>query len=292
MLTPVGQEIFELADDFAALDQRIEERLRGHTDVERGQLTIIANAPQPALSLIARYTGTYPLVSVDFRLLDWAAAMEMVTSKQADIAIITDPSDQRDLFVRPITRTRYVCYMRQDHCLAHRAEISLNQIASHTLLLPERGSLTRRVVTKALAKARLTPRRIVTMTTFPVMKEAILQGIGLGIFLEASSVADSQLSELPITEMQQTLTTSVVIPKHKVGLRITQSFLGVVEGTINAWRVHESSVTCVAPQSRTLTLAELSGSPSRNWPHEFCGWTPLKIGGLPCRHRIETRATL
>lgn len=232
-LTQVGQEIFQLADDFAALDQQIDERLRGHADVERGQLTIIANAPQPALSMIARYTDTYPLVSVDFKLLDWAAAMDHARTKQVDIAIITDPTDQTDLYVRPIKRTRYVCYVRADHPLAQRRDVALADIAEQTLLLPERGSLTRRVVTKALAKASVAPRRIVTMTTFPVMKEAILQGIGVGIFLEASSVPDDKLKELPITDMQQSYVTSVVVPKHKVALRITQSFLSLVEGSVD-----------------------------------------------------------
>jgi len=229
VLTQVGKEIFELADDFAALDQQIEERLRGHVDVERGQLTIIANAPQPALRLIANYTDAYPLVSVDFTLLDWASAMERVGTKQVDIAIITDPSDQKDLFVRPITRTRYVAYLRKDHPLAEKPNVSLEDLAQDTLLLPERGSLTRRFVTKAFAKAKLSPRRVVTMTTFPVMKEAILQGIGNGVFLEASAVSDDQVKEVPITGLRQQFTTSVVIPRYKVGLRITQSFLSLVE---------------------------------------------------------------
>lgn len=228
-LTPVGQEIFQLADDFAALDQQIDERLRGHADVERGQLTIIANAPQPALSMIARYTDAYPLVSVDFKLLDWAAAMDRARTKQVDIAIITDPTDHTDLYVRPIKRTRYVCYVRADHMLASRSEVALTDIVEQTLLLPERGSLTRRVVTKALAKADVSPRRIVTMTTFPVMKEAILQGIGVGIFLEASSVKDDKLRELPITDIRQSYFTCVIVPKHKVALRITQSFLSLVD---------------------------------------------------------------
>lgn len=224
-LTQAGHEIFTLADELTALEQQIEERLRGHAGLDRGHLTIIANAPQPALGLISRYTKRFPKISVDFALMDWAAAMERVAAKQVDIAVITDPTPQKDLYIRPIKRARYVLYTLPDHVLARQDAISLSDICQETLLLPEEGSLTRRTVQKALARAKLTPSRIVTMTTFPVMKEGILQRIGVGIFLAESSASKGDLSETPIAELSQEFTTSIVIPKYKVGLRITQSFL-------------------------------------------------------------------
>jgi molybdate transport repressor ModE-like protein len=227
-LTSVGQEIFELADELTALHQQIEERVRGHVDLRRGNLTIIANAPQPALSLIARYTKRFPDISVDFALLDWATAMDRVNSKQVDIAIITEPSLQKDLLVVPIKKARFVLYAAKSDPISTLSHIRLAEIAEHTLLLPEKGSLTRRTVANAMAKAGVVPKRIVTMTTFPVMKEAILQGIGIGIFLEESSVANDQLCEIPIKDLRQSFETSVVVPKYKAGLRITKSFLETV----------------------------------------------------------------
>ncbi|WP_299963504.1 LysR family transcriptional regulator [uncultured Roseobacter sp.] len=228
-LTPVGQELFELADAYASLNQQIEERLRGHAALDHGHLTVIANAPQPALDLIARYTERYPKISVDFTLFDWSSAMQRLQERRVDIAIVTEPTRQTDFYIRPIARTRYVCYTRQETSIAQQAEVSLAEIAAHTLILPETGSLTQRIVSKALADQRLTPKRLVTMTTFPVMKEAILQGIGVGIFLEASSVGDGCLTEVPIAELGTQFTTSVVIPKHKMGLRVTQSFLAILD---------------------------------------------------------------
>ena len=228
-LTTVGQELYQLADQYASLDQQITERLRGHAALEHGHLTIIANAPQPALGLVERYTARYLNISVDFTLFDWASAMERLRERRCDIGIVSEPSKQADLYIRQIAEARYVLYARSDHPLAHRNKVSLVEIAKETLLLPEKGSLTQRVVTKALADQELRPRRMVTMTTFPVMKEAILQGIGVGIFLEASSVAGTRLREIPIKELTKPFATCVVVPKHKLGLRITKSFLSVLD---------------------------------------------------------------
>ncbi|WP_425090912.1 LysR family transcriptional regulator [Tropicimonas sp. S265A] len=228
-LTATGQELFELADEFAALDQQITERLRGHAQLDRGHLKIIANAPQPALSLIERYTSRYDNISVDFALFDWASAMDRVKSKRVDIALITAPAPQPDLVVIPIVEAKYVLYARIDHPLAARERVRLQDVAAHTLVLPEKGSLTQRVVTQALENANLVPHRIVTMTTFPVMKEAILQGVGVGIFLQNSSVAEERLREVEIEDLQQNYSTAIVIPKHKYGLRITRSFLEILD---------------------------------------------------------------
>ena len=224
-LTTTGQEFFELADRYATFDALAEEKLRGYTELTKGHLRFIANAPQPALELIARYAKAYPDVGIDFSLVDWTTAMEMLRTHQTDIAIVTDPTPRKDWHRVKIASARYVLYMLRDHDLAAASEISLKDIMSDTLLLPEVGSLTQRVVTSALEKHKLTPKRIVKTTTFPVMKEAILEGLGVGIFLEDSAVKASQLAERPIRELPHRHETCVVIPNYKLDLRLTQSFL-------------------------------------------------------------------
>ncbi|WP_299869962.1 LysR family transcriptional regulator [uncultured Roseobacter sp.] len=227
-LTPVGQDLFQLADEYASLDQQIEERLRGHAALDRGHLTIIANAPQPALSLIARYANDYPNVSIDFTLFDWSSAMQRLQERRVDIAVITEPTPSSELYIRPITKSRYVCYVRHDDAFAQKSSVGLRAVADRTLILPEPGSLTQRVVSKTLADNGIVPRRQVTMTSFPVMKEAILERVGVGLFLSASSVSDSHLTEVAVPELAQVFTTCAVVPKHKLGLRVIKSFLGVV----------------------------------------------------------------
>ncbi len=228
-LTATGQEFYELADRYAALDALIGEKLEGFSDLTRGQLKIIANAPQPALHLISRYADAYPDVDIDFSLFDWSTAMELLMKQQTDIGIVTDPTHRADWQIIPIQSARYVMYVRRDHPLAQKELASLSDLQGETLLLTEAGSLTRRIVNAALQKMNITPRRIVKTTTFPVMKEAILEGLGVGIFLEASAKNTGQLAELPIAELPTRHETCLVVPKHKLDLRLTKSFVTIVE---------------------------------------------------------------
>lgn len=224
-LTTTGQEFFELADRYSTFDALAEEKLRGYSELTKGHLRFIANAPQPALRLIARYAKAYPDVSIDFSLFDWSKAMEMLQTHQTDIAIVTDPTPHKEWHRVKIAAARYVLYLPKDHRLAGLAEVSLKDIMSETLLLPETGSLTQRIVSSALETHKLSPKRVVKTTTFPVMKEAILEGLGVGIFLEQSAQKAPQLVERPIKELKHRHETCVVIPNYKLDLRLTQSFL-------------------------------------------------------------------
>ncbi len=227
-LTRTGQDIFALAERHVSLERLIAERLAGYAALDRGHLTIIANAPVPALSLIARFNRQWPNVQVDFTLYDWTTAIEMLRTHQVDIALIFEPTPSADWKIREIGQERYVLYVPANHPFATRSRISLRELSDQMLLLPEQGSMTQRVVSKALERHNLTLRRTMKTTTFPVMKEAILQGAGVGIFLENSTADTDALVSIPIDEMPETYKSCVVIPKNKHDLRLIQSFLSVI----------------------------------------------------------------
>ncbi len=228
-LTATGQELFDVADRFATLQAIIEEKVQGYSELARGNLRVIANAPQPALDLITRFADLYPNVGVDFSLCDWSTSMEMLQKRKVDFGVITEPTKNSEWRLQPLGTARFVLYVNDTHPLATRKKLSLSEIMSETLLLPESGSLTQRVVSNALNAQNLTPRRIVKTTTFPVMKEAIQTGLGVGIFLENSARFDARLVELPILELEKEYQTHLVVPRHRMDLKLVRSFCQVAE---------------------------------------------------------------
>ena len=182
-LTPAGQEFYDLADRMAALEAEVSERLEGFNAMKSGRLTVIGNAPQPALRLIANFLRRFPDIEVSFSLYDWSTATQMIRNRLADIALITDPPES-DIWERiPIERVEYVLYCPLGHPLSERDSVSLRDLAAETVIVPEKGSLTRRVLEDACRTHRIALQRIVTMTTFPLMYEAVLQGVGVAVAL-------------------------------------------------------------------------------------------------------------
>ncbi len=240
-LTSAGRALHELADRLLTLDKVIAEKMESHRDLAQGRLTIIANAPLPALRLIGAYSAAYPEVQFDFTLKDWSTAMRLLRERRADIGVVTAPEPSDNWQCHVLERPRYVAYMRRGDFLAEAPALSLAQILKRRLLLPEQGSLTRRVVCARLEALGLEPGRSMTTTSFPLMKEAVLHGVGVGIFLEDSTVSNEGLVMRPISDLPERFETALVIPRDRADLRLIRSF---AEMALDARSANSPDVAC------------------------------------------------
>ena len=228
-LTKTGQELYDLADRYLNAEKVILEKFGDYAQLQRGNLSIIANAPQPTLRLISRYSQLYPDVAIEFAQYDWTSAMRLLRSRTIDIGIVAIPTEAPEFVSYELERLRYVLYVRTDHPLAGQKQVSLKELMNERFILPETGSLTQRVVRKALDLHGIEIHRITKMTTFPLIKDAILQGVGVGPFLEKSATSDEGLVSLPIKEMPEEYPICLVAHRDKIGLHLIDSFLRLAE---------------------------------------------------------------
>jgi len=226
-LTRTGQEFYDLADRLVTLDSLVGEKLEGFSSLTSGNISIIANAPQPALRIVKAFRDQHPDVQIHFTLYDWNTSMAMLRGRMVDVAVITDPQKSDAWVMQKLVDTRYVAYVPRSNPLATRDRISLRDLVDETIIFPEEGALTERVVSAALNAAGLSFRRVVRTTTFPLMREAVLQGIGCSIFLADSSIVSDGLVEVPIDEMQASHGIYVAVPKDRSSLRLIRGFLDV-----------------------------------------------------------------
>ena len=64
-----------------------------------------------------------------------------------------------------------------------------------------------------------------TMTTFPLMCEAVLQGIGVALFLQNSSSIKDNFCEIDIEEMPEARNTSLIATKDRTRLKLVSEFI-------------------------------------------------------------------
>jgi len=226
-VTRTGQEFYDLADRLVTLDHLIGEKLEGFASLTAGHLSIIANAPQPALAVVKRFTDLHPEVQIDFTLYDWTTSMAMLRNRLVDIALITDPQKSDDWISHKLAEKTYVAYVPASNPLAQRTTLSLRDIVKETVIFPEEGSLTERVVSRALKSAGLELGQVMRTTTFPVMREAVLQGIGIALFLSESTLVREGIVEIPVEELVDIHEVYAVVPRDRASLRLIQSFADV-----------------------------------------------------------------
>lgn len=230
-LTPAGRDLFALAERFITLEQQIDEAVGDYRALDRGHLSIIANAPRPALQLISEYKRRYPKVDITFTLYDWTRAMRLIAERHVDVGIVTEPELPDGMVRRTLGHQRYKAYLRVDHHLARRAEISFADLADETVLLPEEGSYTGQVVGRQLRALGLSFGQTMRVTTFPLMKEAVLHGVGVALFLEDSLHPTPSIVTRPVADMPERHECCVVAPSDKLGLRTVASFMDMAVET-------------------------------------------------------------
>lgn len=226
-LTRTGEEFYDLADRLVTLDTAITERLEGFEAMERGHIKIIANAPLPALRAISQFRQAYPDVEIDFALYAWSTATRLLRERRADVGLITDPPRSEDWERVSILKSRYVAYLLPSSPLAHRDLLHFRDLIDETIILPETGSLTERVVREAQVKHGIRFSRTITMTTFPLMCEAVFQGAGIALFLANSGLISRGLVEVPVAELSATHETAVIAPKDRARLRLVKAFIEI-----------------------------------------------------------------
>lgn len=233
-LTPAARELFALSDRIRILEQLVSEKIGAYGELSAGHLSIIANAPRPAMPLIAGFSRLYPKIEITFSLFSWTAAMELLQSREVDIAIIADPPVSADLFALELASTRFVAIGRADAPVMRKPRLKLADLADEPLILPEDGSLTQRVVLATAQKLGLRLTRVIKMTTYPVVKEAVLHDVGTGIALQDSFFPSSQLVERPLLDMPETYRTFIVTPADKRDLRFIRTFMEFSEASISS----------------------------------------------------------
>lgn len=224
-LTNAGGEVFALADKLVDYDTLLSEKINGYAKIESGKITVIANAPRPAMALLQKFSRLFPGVEVDFSLFDWTTSMRLIRNRQADIAVITNPTEHSGLTYERVVQAKYKAILPSEHHMAMYPEISLDIFREIPLLLTEEGSLTTQVVREKLIEHKITCSRTMRLTSYTLLKEAVLHGLGIGVFLEDSSYPTSALVEKPITQMPETFETKLVIPSEKRDLRLVSSFM-------------------------------------------------------------------
>lgn len=226
-LTRAGKELFAISDRLTTMEQLVNEKISDYSALTDGHIRLIANAPRPAMPIIAEYGKLYPQVQIDFTLYNWTTAMTLLAERQVDIAIMTEPEDGPALFTHELRRSRYRAHMLADHPLAARSAVSLRDLQSETLVLPEDGSLTQKIARKKMQEHGIQFSRILRTTTFPMVKEAILHDLGIGLLLEKSIFPSDRLAAVQVEEMPEEYRDCIAIPADKRELRLIRSFLDV-----------------------------------------------------------------
>ncbi|MBA3589945.1 LysR substrate-binding domain-containing protein [Methylibium sp.] len=193
-----------------------------------GRLRICAVGPYNVTPLILQYRARWPRVEIAVSISDSAEIVRRVLDHQGDIGIPVQPVSDLRLHCEPYRRQALVVFGPRDHpLLAQEGGLALEDLQGQQFVLREQGSSTRRVFEDTLDRAGVAVRCAVEMGSREAVREAVAQGLGLGVVAEFAYVADPRLAVLPIRHEALYTHPHLICLKDRLSTRLIANFVSV-----------------------------------------------------------------
>ena len=199
-VTEPGQEVLKAIDVILREVANMKRIGEEYSKQDAGTLSIAATHTQARYVLpepVAQLRRRFPKVQVSLHQGSPDQVVQMLLDGTADIGLATESlSEPEDLVSLPCYEWEHVIVMRADDPLAMVDKISLEQLASETLISYHPSFTGRRRIDAAFAQRRLKPNIALEAIDSDVIKTYVKSGLGVGIVAEMAVRDDPPGGEL------------------------------------------------------------------------------------------------
>ena len=214
-VTPAGQEIINIATEILSKVDGIKAVAREHTQPNEGKLRIATTHTQARYALpeiIQGFSKKYDKVSLHMYQGTPAQISDAAAKGDADFAIATESLHlYNDLIMLPCYHWNRSIIVRQDHPLAKKSNITIQDVAQYSLVTYVFGFTGRSELDTAFTDANLEPKIVFTATDADVIKTYVRLGIGIGVIasMAIDKELDKDLVEIDASHLFKSSTTKI-----------------------------------------------------------------------------------
>ena len=227
-LTKLGQTLLTVTQRIFSLETEAIELLTAASGFQIGHLSIGAIGPHQATEMAMAFGQIYPDVDLSVSLGNSQEIQARVLDFRDDVGVVPQIEEDSRFLSIPYSRTRIVLLVPRDHAWGKRKTIKLKELDGQRLVLREVGSATRRVFEDALMEANVTIRRVMAIGSSEAVREAVANGLGIGIALEDESPPDDRVRLLRVSGDDLFLHPHVICLQERREAPLIKAFLDMV----------------------------------------------------------------
>jgi LysR family transcriptional regulator, low CO2-responsive transcriptional regulator len=229
-LTPLGEQLFAIAQKIFALESDAVQLLDDAGELRSGHLRVGAVGPFHVTEMLARFNRSFPGINVSVRVGNSEAVLGALANYQTDVAVLAQFTDDARFHSVPYSRHPIVVFVHRRHRFAGRKSIRIADLEGERMILREEGSTTRKALDDALRTAGVTPRVVMEIGSREAIREAVIMGVGIGAVSEIEYVPDRDLRMVRVRDAQMHTHAHVVCLEERRGARLVKAFLEIVAG--------------------------------------------------------------
>jgi aminoethylphosphonate catabolism LysR family transcriptional regulator len=227
-LTPLGEQLFELAQRIFALESETVHLLEDSGELKSGHLRVGAVGPFHVTEMLAGFNRRFPGMQVSVRVGNSQAALQALVDYKTDVAVLAQFTDDPRFHSVPYSRHPIVVFVHRRHRFARRKSIRIGELEGEGMILREEGSTTRKALDDALTKAGVIPRVVMEIGSREAIREAVIKGVGIGAVSEIEYIPDPAIRMVTVSDAQMYTHAHVVCLEERRGARLVKAFLEIV----------------------------------------------------------------
>ncbi len=197
-LTEEGRALFELTSRIFDAESRAR-RLLSDSDYDLHRtIHLGADGPHVALDLITALGKREPDIRFRVSLANAETTWENLLSLKVDAAVMANAKSDNRIVARTISKQSLMALVPAEHELSGRETVTLEELASFSLVFREQGSNTQRIVDDAFSARRIHVSADLVMGSREGVREAVVRGLGIGFGFNRELAQDPRCTGVTI----------------------------------------------------------------------------------------------
>lgn len=223
-LTHVGEQLMQLAQQIFALETDAVSLLGDAGKLLSGQFRVAAVGPYHVTKMLADFSQKYPGIKVVVRTGNSQDVLDALLDYEADVGVLAQiVRDDRFLSV-PFSQHPVVVFTASSHRFAKRRSIRLAELHGERMVFREQGSTTRKALEEALEKAGVKPEVVMDISSREIIREAVLQGVGIAAVSTVEFVPGPGLHMVTISDTEIFTYAHVLCLAERRHMRMVSAF--------------------------------------------------------------------
>ena len=223
-LSEVGRTLLTATERLFTMSDETIELLEAASGLGTGHLRVSAVGPFDVIPVIASVVEANPGIRVSLTICNSQEALQSLMEFRSDVAMLATARIDRRFHSVPFGSRPLVLYVNKDHPWAKRRRVRLKDLHCRELIVREAGSQTRLLLEQACAEAGVAPRQRIEINNRDAFREAVAQGLGIGVIGDRGLVPDQRLHRIVIRDADIRIDRRLACLRERRDSRLIRSF--------------------------------------------------------------------
>jgi aminoethylphosphonate catabolism LysR family transcriptional regulator len=223
--TETGRQLHGITTRLFAVQDEARALLAGEQALTRGHLRIAADSAHHVVPIMAALRDRAEGLTFALAIDNSAVVLERLLRHEADVAVMAKSVSDPRLHAVRLRTDRVVLFVPSRHPVGRRGRAPLSALAGQSLVLRERGSITREVIEQAMAAADISPGAIVEVQTREGVREAVAAGFGIGAVFASELGQDPRFRRILVTDTDLNVAEYAVCLQERRRVALVRAFM-------------------------------------------------------------------